>query len=82
MSVYKLSPYGKTVTWATWESLGGCGLPNSTQVYKTLSPRSIWKKQGITLGDIQDACIYSGRSLARFAIDNLKIPSMVEIEYA
>jgi len=71
--MYKLSNAGRMVTWSRWKSIGGCGLPNDTQAPKNLEcPIAHWDNEFPTLGQIADACPYSGRTLARFAIEHLK----------
>lgn len=70
--IYQLSEYGRAVTWETWVSIGGCGLGNCTNAYDVLGPKSHWNTN-VTLGDIENACPYSGRSLAYFAKENLNL---------
>lgn len=77
ISVYQLSAYGRAVDFATWKTLGGCGLPNNNQVFPALPPMMNWKERNITLGQIEDACAYTGRVLARFAVERLKLDCMV-----
>lgn len=72
VAIYQLSDYGRAVTWKTWKSLNACGLPNCTQAYKELGPQSSWTDD-ITLGDIEDACQFTGRSLARYAVEIQKM---------
>ena len=76
--MYKLSKTGRTITWSRWKSIGGCGLPNDTCAPKNLEcPVAKWDEQFPTLGQIEDACPYTGRSLARFAMEHLGNDLMV-----
>ena len=75
--IYQLSEYGRSITWDSWKFLGGCGLPNSTRVFRTLKPMSFWG-ESMTLGQIEDACMFTGRSLARFAVQNLNMPELAK----
>ena len=75
--IYQLSDYGRSVTWVTWKSLGGCGIPNNTMMFRKLKPISTWNKS-MNLGTIEDACPFTGRSFARFAVDRLKIPEFAK----
>ena len=68
-TIYQLSDYGRQVTWETWRSIGGCGLPNWAC--------HAWRP-GSTLGDIEDRSPAAGRSLARFAVERLKMPMFAE----
>jgi len=77
IKTYKLSLYGRKLTWETWKTIGGCGIPNCTSAYHSLGPQSKW--ENIMLGDIEDACPFTGRSLARFAIERLKLNELVDI---
>jgi len=74
---YQLSDYGRALDWKSWQFLGGSGLPGSTNAYKTLGPQIFW--QNMTLGKIEDACPATGRSLAYYAINNLKMPEFVKL---
>jgi len=74
--VYQLSDYGRAVDWKTWKTLGGSGLPGNTNAHKTLGAPAHWKN--ISLGQIEDACPATGRSLAYFAVTNLKIPELAK----
>jgi len=74
---YKLSQYGRSVTWGTWITLGGCGLPNDTSAYVVLGPLSRWPIN-MKIGKIEDACPYTGRVLARFAVERLRMPELAE----
>ncbi|WP_341232409.1 hypothetical protein [uncultured Methylophaga sp.] len=76
--IYQLSNYGRAITFQTWKSIGGNGLPNHTNAYKKLGPLAKWDKSKITLGDIEDACPATGRGLARFAAENLLIPAIAK----
>jgi len=78
-NIYLLSDYGRDMTWKTWRFLGGCGVPNSSGAYRVLGGQSHW--DDVTLGQIEDACIVSGRSLARFAVEHLELPELARIEY-
>jgi len=64
MKYYDLSEYGKRLTYKTWRNIGGCALPNNTMAMVC---------EDSTLGDISYQCPYSGRSLARFAAEHLKM---------
>ncbi len=75
-AIYKLSESGRRKTYSLWIKIGGCGVPNDTFATTKLGPMTRWEKQNITLGQIEDACPYTGRSLARFAIDYLDKPTM------
>jgi len=77
MAAYQLSEYGRAVTWRTWESLNACGLPGTTNAYKTLGPQVHWRKD-LTLGEIEDACPATGRALARYAKDRMKMDEFVK----
>lgn len=77
MAVYQLSDYGRALTWQTWESLNACGIPNCTNAYKTLGPQACWPKD-LTLGEIEDACPFTGRSLARYAKIRMKMDDFVK----
>ena len=75
--------------------MGGCGLSNPTeyQVGQALGMlpkiRYGWEKRtvapadGLTLGQIQDACIVAGREIARFGLNHLGLSdwAVVETEY-
>ena len=71
--IYQLSAYGKALTYKTWRFIGGCGLPNDTQAYRNLGPQAKWN-DALTLGEIESACPYTGRSFARFAVTRLNMP--------
>ena len=58
--------------------MGGCGVPNCSRAPQELGGQFHW--DDVTLGQIQDACIVSGRGLARFAIEHLNKPELVVIE--
>lgn len=64
MKYYNLSEYGRQVTYKTWRNIGGCGLPNNTMAMV---------HNGSTLGDIADQCPYTGRSIARYAVEQLEM---------
>jgi len=74
--IFKLSGFGRDVSFQSWKAMGGCGLPNNTNAFSTLPPMSHWKNQEITLGNIEDACPYTGRALARFAVEHLSMACM------
>ncbi len=74
--IYKLSDIGRNITYAEWRKFGGCGLPKSTLAYKKLGPIAHWDMNKLTLGEIENACPYTGRSFARFAVEHLDRPSM------
>ena len=69
--VYNLSPKALGITWHQWLSMGGCGIPNDSAAPQRLGPVAYWKKNGVTLGQIAQVCPYTGRSLARFAVEHL-----------
>jgi len=76
--IYQLSQAGRSVSWSRWKSMGGCGLPNDTRAPQKLDcPIAKWDDDFPTLGQIADACPYSGRTLARFAMEHLKNDLMV-----
>ena len=79
MKIYRLSNYGREMDWNTWRFLGGCGVPNSSGAYRILGGQTHWDE--VTLGQIEDACVVSGRSLARFAVDYLGLPELARVEY-
>ena len=76
-TIYKLSPEGRRLTFLAWKELGGCGLPNNTNAYCKLGPVGKWDKD-VTLGDIADACPYTGRALAGFAVRHLNLSELAE----
>lgn len=69
--VYQLSDYGRAVNLGTWRAIGGCGLANNHACRFRLA-------DDVLLGQIEDACPMSGRTLARFAVERLNIPSFAE----
>ena len=77
-AVWQLSKAGRVIPYSVWKNkLGGCGLPNNTNAFSKLGPEAKWSKE-ITLGDIEDACPYTGRALAGFAVRNLGHGSLAE----
>lgn len=76
--IYQLSDKGRAMTLVAWSNAGGCGLPNNTGCYQKLGPPAKFDDTTLTLGDIEDACAYTGRSLARFAVDHLGKEDMVK----
>ncbi len=78
--VYQLSDEGGNLTWQQWQAIGGCNVPNNSMAGKTVGAQSTWLINGITLGQIEDACPFTGRSLAGFFVRNLNMPEMA-IEY-
>lgn len=66
--VYQLSDKGRNLTWQQWQAIGGCNIPNNSMAGKTAGPQSTWLINGITLGQIENDCPYTGRSLAGFAV--------------
>jgi hypothetical protein len=76
--IYQLSDNGRHVTLAEWKRIGGCGLPGDTGCYRKLGPPAKFDHNALTLGQIEDACAYTGRSLARFAVEHLNKPEMAK----
>lgn len=66
MKHYRLSDFAREMTLETWRTLGGCGMPNNTAAIAS---------EVTTLGDIEDQCPYTGRALARYAVEHLKMPA-------
>lgn len=75
--IYKLSETGRRRTYFDWRKMGGCGVPNNTRATTHLGPMVHWDVQNLTLGQIEDACPYTGRCFARFAVEHLGRPTMV-----
>lgn len=71
--IFRLSEKGRRLTYKRWIHMGGCGLPNCTHAYEILGARAHWN-ENTTLKQIEDACPFTGRVFARFAIDILKKP--------
>lgn len=69
--VYNLSAKALGIGWHQWLSMGGCGIPNDSLAPLRLGPVAHWQKNGVTLGQIAQTCPYTGRSLARFAVEHL-----------
>lgn len=78
MKTYLLSNFGREMKWETWRFLGGCGVPNSSGAYRKIGGQAHWGD--VSLGQIEDACIVSGRSLARFAVEHLNMPELARVE--
>ena len=78
--IYQLSKTGRNITYARWLNMGGCGLPNNSNAPSVLGPVSKWDEDFPTLGQIEDACPYTGRTLAGYAMRQLGNDLMV-IEY-
>lgn len=76
--IYQLSNTGRALTFSQWLKLGGCGIPHDSCAPSTLGPISQWGRGKITLSQIEDACAYTGRSLARFAIERLGRPELAK----
>lgn len=75
--IYRLSDAGRALLWTQWQKIGGCGIPNDSEAPKHL-PQSRWDTVGMRLGDIEDACPYTGRTLARFAVSHLQRPELAD----
>jgi hypothetical protein len=72
MNHYRLSEFARQMTIKTWRTVGGCGLPNNTMALASACT---------TLGDVEDQCPYTGRSIARYAVERLSMPDWaVEIK--
>mgnify|MGYP003637549775 CR=1 FL=1 len=65
MNNYRLSEFARQITIKTWKAVGGCGLPNNTMALASTCT---------TLGEVEDQCPYTGRSLARYAGQRLYMP--------
>jgi hypothetical protein len=63
--IYKLTEKGRALQWHQWQRIGGCGLANNAKFIV------LRKRNTTTLGEIADACPFSGRSLARYAAKRL-----------
>lgn len=74
--IYQLSDTGRRLTYGEWKKAGGCSPPGRTMAYGTLGPIAHWDIDKLTLGDIEDACPYTGRDFARFAVEHLRKPSL------
>jgi hypothetical protein len=68
---YELTGVGRALTYHQWKKMGGCSLANGANPYSVLGSQALWTEEFPTLGQIADACPYSGRSLARFAAENM-----------
>ncbi|RMD63982.1 hypothetical protein D6833_04950 [Candidatus Parcubacteria bacterium] len=68
---WRLSDKARRIPLAEWRRIGGCGLPGDSLAFVRLGPESSWDESSLTLGDIEDACPYTGRTLARFAVEHL-----------
>jgi hypothetical protein len=77
MAIWQLSDHGRAMTWKKWRSLDSCGIPNSTCAHQSLGPEAHWP-DGLTLGQIEDACPFTGRSLARYAKERMGRDEMVK----
>ncbi len=75
--IYRLNDIGEALRWTDWLKKGGCQIPNDSIAPQKLGPVSRWGND-VTLGDIQKACPYTGRVLARFAVDFLKAEHLTE----
>ena len=73
--IFQLSEAGRAMTLKAWLKIGGCGLANNTMAPFTLGPKAKWPPT-ITLGAIEDACPYTGRTLAGFAVRELNRPDL------
>ena len=69
--IYELSEEGRQITYSDWRKMGGCGVPNGTRATCNLGPMAHWNINELTLGQIEDACPYTGRCFARFAVEHL-----------
>ena len=76
--IYKLSNEGRDMTYTKWRKIGGCGIPNNSMAPKYLDAVSRWDINKVTLGQIKDACPYTGRGYARFATTHLNRPTMAQ----
>ena len=74
--IYKLSESGRRYTYYNWRKMGGCGVPNNTNATDHLGPIAHWNVKNLTLGQIEDACPYTGRVFARFAVEHLDRQAM------
>ncbi len=70
IQVWVLSEKARRIPWPEWLKIGGCGTPNDSMAFVELGPECHWDED-VTLGDIADACPYTGRTLARFAVEHL-----------
>ena len=77
--IYNLSPKALGITWHQWLSMGGCGIPNDSSAPQRLGPAAYWQENGVTLEQIAQACPYTGRSLARFAVEHLSRNDLVNL---
>lgn len=78
--VYQLSEKARQMTYTEWFRIGGIAVPGNSIAPKLIGSESSWKTNGVTLGQIEDACPFTGRSLAGFFVRNLNMPDMA-IEY-
>jgi hypothetical protein len=69
--MYEFTGVGRALTYHQWKKMGGCSLANCANPYPELGPEARWNEEFPTLGQIADACPFSGRSLARFAAENM-----------
>jgi len=75
MAIYQLSDSGRQMTFKAWKKAGGCGVPNNSNAFRGLGPLAGWRAE-MTLGEIEDACPYTGRCIARFAVEHLEKTDM------
>lgn len=69
---YLLSDDAKTMSWACWKRMGGCGLSDNVAGRGWAGTR---EHDNTTLGELQERCVTAGRQLASFGRDHLKLPN-------
>lgn len=74
--LYRLSELGRSMTWQEYKVYGyGLTQWQSWGLCKAFGPIGHWRSD-LTLGEIEDACPFAGRTIAKIFAETLDLPDL------
>ena len=72
--LYRLSELGRSMTWQEYKVYGyDLTQWQDYELRRALGPTSHWRSN-LTLGEIEDACPFAGRTIAKIFAETLNLP--------
>lgn len=76
IQVYRLSEVGRSMTWKEYQAFGyGLTQWQDYGLSRAFGPIAHWS-ENLTLGEIEDACPFAGRTMAKIFAERLNLPDL------
>lgn len=76
IQIYRLSEVGRSMAWKEYQAFGyGLTQWQDYGLSRAFGPIAHWS-ESLTLGEIEDACPFAGRTMAKIFAERLNLPDL------